>query len=62
MWVMLQPQANLFSSLEHNAAYLQDSHIANPYVDTLKPYATDGIEANRLWKLSEKLVGQDFAY
>ncbi|KAL9597619.1 MAG: hypothetical protein Q9179_004207 [Wetmoreana sp. 5 TL-2023] len=41
---------------------LKDSHIADPYVDTIKPYARDKVEADRLWKLSEELVGQSFAY
>ncbi|KAM0257663.1 hypothetical protein ACHAQJ_004227 [Trichoderma viride] len=47
---------------ENNGAYLQDSRIADPYTDTVKPWVTDKIEADRLWKLSEKLVGQEFAY
>ncbi|KAI2616056.1 NAD(P)-binding protein [Hypoxylon sp. NC1633] len=47
---------------DHNGAYLQDSQIANPWVHTVKPWATDPVEAERLWKLSEKLVGQEFTY
>ncbi|OTA70418.1 WW domain-containing oxidoreductase [Hypoxylon sp. EC38] len=47
---------------DHNGAYLQDCHIADPWVETVKPWATSPIEAERLWKLSEKLVGQEFAY
>ncbi|KAK4040000.1 hypothetical protein C8A01DRAFT_35965 [Parachaetomium inaequale] len=47
---------------DHNGAYLQDSHIADPWTETVKPWATSSIEAERLWKLSEKLVGQEFAY
>ncbi|KAL8718484.1 MAG: hypothetical protein Q9225_004385 [Loekoesia sp. 1 TL-2023] len=47
---------------EHNEQYLQDGHIADPYVDTIKPYALDKVEADRLWKLSEELVGQKFDY
>ncbi|KAL7800239.1 hypothetical protein V8C37DRAFT_398460 [Trichoderma ceciliae] len=47
---------------ENNGAYLENSHIADPYTDTVKPWATSKIEADRLWKLSEKLVGQEFAY
>ncbi|EIW75747.1 NAD(P)-binding protein [Coniophora puteana RWD-64-598 SS2] len=47
---------------DHNGCYLQDSHIADPYVDTVKPYALDKVEADRLWKLSEELVGEKFAY
>ena len=49
-------------SVEHNGAYLEDSHIADPYVDTAKPHARDRVEADRLWKLSEELVGQKFDY
>ncbi|ETS81857.1 hypothetical protein PFICI_06859 [Pestalotiopsis fici W106-1] len=47
---------------ENNGSYLENSHIADPWVDTVKPWATSPIEAERLWKLSEKLVGQEFPY
>ncbi|RFU77519.1 ww domain-containing oxidoreductase [Trichoderma arundinaceum] len=47
---------------EHNGAYLENSHIADPYTETVKPWATSKTEADRLWKLSEKLVGQEFSY
>lgn len=50
------------SSAENNGAYLQDCHIADPWTDTVKPWATDKVEAEKLWKLSEKLVGQEFSY
>jgi len=46
----------------HNGAYLQDSHVADPWTETVKPWATSPVEAERLWKLSEKLVGQKFDY
>ena len=46
----------------HNGTYLTDSHVADPYTDTVKPYAVDGVEADRLWKLSEELVGEKFTY
>ncbi|KAI2731898.1 hypothetical protein CBS147332_1037 [Penicillium roqueforti] len=47
---------------DHNGAYLQDCHVADPWTDTIKPWATDKVEAEKLWKLSEKLVGQEFRY
>ncbi|KAI9170919.1 Short-chain dehydrogenase TIC 32, chloroplastic [Paramyrothecium foliicola] len=47
---------------EHNGAYLQESRVGNPYTDMIKPWATSPIEADKLWKLSEELVGQKFAY
>ncbi|KAK3319603.1 hypothetical protein B0T19DRAFT_269566 [Cercophora scortea] len=47
---------------DHNGAYLQDSHVADPWTDTVKPWGTSLVEAERLWKLSEKLVGQEFSY
>ncbi|RYP90067.1 hypothetical protein DL770_003806 [Monosporascus sp. CRB-9-2] len=46
----------------HNGGYFQDSRLADPYTDNLRPWATSPIEADRLWKLSEKLVGQTFSY
>ncbi|KAI1338295.1 WW domain-containing oxidoreductase [Xylariaceae sp. FL0016] len=47
---------------DHNGAYLENSHIADPLVETVKPWATSQLEAERLWKLSEKLVGSEFKY
>ncbi|KAK0749424.1 hypothetical protein B0T18DRAFT_321415 [Schizothecium vesticola] len=46
----------------HNGAYLKDSHVADPWTETVKPWATSPVEAERLWKLSEKLVDQEFDY
>jgi hypothetical protein len=31
-------------------------------VQTVKPWATSAVEAERLWKLSEELVGEKFEY
>ena len=36
--------------------------MANQYEDEVMPWATNEIEADKTWKLSEKLVGQEFAY
>ncbi|KAF5021919.1 hypothetical protein F66182_6022 [Fusarium sp. NRRL 66182] len=47
---------------EHNGAYLQESRLADPMTDPVRPWATSSTEAELLWKLSEKLVGQTFAY
>ncbi|KAL7934364.1 hypothetical protein V8C35DRAFT_302373 [Trichoderma chlorosporum] len=47
---------------EQNGVYLVDSHIADPNTQTVKPWGTSKVEADRLWKLSEKLVGQEFSY
>ncbi|TVY17544.1 Short-chain dehydrogenase TIC 32-like protein [Lachnellula arida] len=46
----------------HNGGYLLDSHVADPLKDTVKAWAVSSFEAERLWKLSEKLVGQEFSY
>ncbi|KAL2784314.1 hypothetical protein BJX66DRAFT_316882 [Aspergillus keveii] len=45
-----------------NGKHLDNCHVADPWVDTVKPWATDKVEAERLWKLSEDLVGQEFNY
>ncbi|EXL39717.1 oxidoreductase [Fusarium oxysporum f. sp. radicis-lycopersici 26381] len=47
---------------ENNGAYLEDSGIANAWEGRVAPWATSSIEAARLWKLSEELVGQEFQY
>ncbi|QIW97617.1 hypothetical protein AMS68_003135 [Peltaster fructicola] len=46
----------------HNAAYVLDSHIAESdhSEETIKSWATNPIEAEMLWKLSERLVDQQF--
>lgn len=46
----------------NNGAYLIDSHVVDPLYDTVKPWATSSFEAERLWGLSEKLVGEEFSY
>ncbi|CAG8894257.1 unnamed protein product [Penicillium egyptiacum] len=46
----------------NNGAYLIDSHVADPLSDTVKPWVTSSFEAERLWRLSEKLVGEEFSY
>lgn len=43
---------------ERNGFYLSDCGID----ETVSPYAVDVENAERLWKLSERLVGQEFAY
>ena len=58
----IRPMYMLISLKDHNGAYLQDCHVADPWTDTIKPWATDKVEAEKLWKLSEKLVGQEFRY
>ncbi|KAF4337573.1 oxidoreductase [Fusarium beomiforme] len=47
---------------EHNGAYLLDCRLADPLIDTVRPWATSSPEAELLWRLSEKLVGQEFSY
>ncbi|KAF8877575.1 hypothetical protein CPB84DRAFT_1688688 [Gymnopilus junonius] len=46
----------------HNGAYLLECRVADPLTDTIKPWATSPFEAEKLWRLSEKLVGQKFSY
>ncbi|KAK3984565.1 hypothetical protein QBC44DRAFT_336787 [Cladorrhinum sp. PSN332] len=43
---------------EHNGAYLEDAHVSQPH----KLWASNEGDAEKLWKLSEELVGQEFAY
>ncbi|KAH9886587.1 retinol dehydrogenase 13 [Xylariomycetidae sp. FL2044] len=46
----------------HNGAYLLSCRVADPMTDLIRPWANSRIEAEKLWKLSEKLVGQEFLY
>lgn len=44
--------------LEYNGGYLEDCNI----VRTLKPWAADPGAAERLWKMSEEMVGEKFDF
>ncbi|CAO1638338.1 unnamed protein product [Parajaminaea phylloscopi] len=44
----------------HNGAFLSDCHVADPEKEEVYSWAMSGVDAERLWKLSEKLVGQQF--
>lgn len=48
--------------IEVNGSYFQDCRLADPYEDEIFPWATNKVEAEKLWKLTEKLVGQEFKY
>ncbi|KAI0484042.1 hypothetical protein GGR56DRAFT_612051 [Xylariaceae sp. FL0804] len=50
-------QAVTNPSPENNGQYILDSLLGDPLKDTMKPWVTSHVEAERLWKLSEKLVG-----
>ncbi|KAI8264687.1 Retinol dehydrogenase 14 [Colletotrichum sp. SAR11_239] len=45
-----------------NGKYFNDCRLADQYNEEVHPWATDKIDADRLWKLSEKLVGEEFKY
>ncbi|KAF9873857.1 hypothetical protein CkaCkLH20_08591 [Colletotrichum karsti] len=45
-----------------NGVYVNDCHVADPYKEEVHCWAQSEVDADRLWKLSEKLVGQEFAY
>ncbi|KAL0943162.1 short-chain dehydrogenase reductase family [Colletotrichum truncatum] len=45
-----------------NGKYFQDCHVADQYNEEVYPWATDKTDADRLWKLSEKLVGEEFKF
>jgi len=43
---------------EHNGAYLVESRLAKP--EEIRNKATDKEQAEKLWKLSNEIVGQEF--
>ncbi|KAI8206210.1 Retinol dehydrogenase 14 [Colletotrichum sp. SAR 10_76] len=45
-----------------NGKYFNDCRLADQYNEEVHSWATDKIDAERLWKLSEKLVGEEFEY
>jgi NAD(P)-dependent dehydrogenase (short-subunit alcohol dehydrogenase family) len=46
----------------HNGSFLSDCHVADPEKEEVYSWALSKIDAQRLWVLSEKLVGQEFNY
>ncbi|KAH6985389.1 hypothetical protein EDB80DRAFT_590784 [Ilyonectria destructans] len=47
---------------KYNGAYLNHCRLADPYAEEVWPWATSRTSGDMLWKLSEKLVGQEFKY
>ncbi|KAK5998912.1 Short-chain dehydrogenase TIC 32 A [Cladobotryum mycophilum] len=47
---------------EYNGSYLDACQVIDPSDDRVRTWALNPIEAARLWKLSEKAVGQEFSY
>jgi NAD(P)-dependent dehydrogenase (short-subunit alcohol dehydrogenase family) len=43
---------------DYNVSYLEDCNVVRP----LKPYAADKSNAERLWSMSEEMVGEKFEY
>ncbi|WYZ42458.1 hypothetical protein EsH8_VI_000157 [Colletotrichum jinshuiense] len=50
------------SLAETNGEYLSDCHIGDPYKEDVFSWARSKPDADILWVLSEKLVGQEFRY
>ncbi|KAI1413773.1 NAD(P)-binding protein [Hypoxylon sp. FL1857] len=46
----------------HNGGYLLKCRLGDPWRDDLRAWATSSVEAEMLWKLTEKLIGQEFRY
>ncbi|KAL2289429.1 hypothetical protein FJTKL_01719 [Diaporthe vaccinii] len=47
---------------EHNGSFLSDCHVADQNLEEVYSWATSKVDAERLWKLSEKLVGQEVTF
>ncbi|EHA51593.1 hypothetical protein MCOR27_004306 [Pyricularia oryzae] len=47
---------------DHNGTFLLDCHVADPNVDFVMSWAASEVEAEKLWKLSEELVGEKFEW
>jgi len=45
-----------------NGSYTLEARLADPFVDEIKAWARDDVDAERLWRLSEELVGQKFEF
>lgn len=47
---------------EYTGAYLADCQVADPYVHTVRPWASSEVEANKLWKWTEVLLSMKFSF
>ncbi|KAJ3946109.1 uncharacterized protein N0V96_004463 [Colletotrichum fioriniae] len=47
---------------EKNGEFLTDCRVADPWKEEVYPWARSKVDAEMLWALSEKLVGQGFKY
>ncbi|EIT76353.1 dehydrogenase [Aspergillus oryzae 100-8] len=50
------------SIAERNGAFLSDCHVADPDKEEVYSWATSKVDAERLWRMSERLVSQEFKY
>lgn len=48
------------SIVGNNGVFLSDCHVADQTQEEVYPWAINKVDAERLWELSEKLVGQEF--
>lgn len=46
----------------YNGQHFTGCHVAQQERDEVWPWANDAVEAERLWRFSEDMVGQEFAY
>lgn len=47
---------------ELNGLYFLNCQLADPYEEDIPAWAASKVDADRLWKMSEKMVGQEFSY
>ncbi|GFP60631.1 oxidoreductase calI [Trichoderma asperellum] len=47
---------------DYTGAYLSDCQVANPYVHTVRPWASSEVEATKLWKWTEQLTNARFSF
>jgi len=52
----------LMCATDYNGYYLMDCHVADQWNEEVWPWAINRIEAERLWALNEKMLGQEFRY
>lgn len=62
----VSPSSRIATSVVHltgsgnNGAYLEDNRVFQP--EEVLSWGRDDIDAEKLWKLSEELVGEKFQY
>ncbi|KAK1979783.1 hypothetical protein LZ30DRAFT_783199 [Colletotrichum cereale] len=62
VFAAFNPDLKASRLVEFNGRFFSNCRLADQYNEEVYPWAVNKIDADQLWKLSEKTVGEDFSY